>query len=84
MIEFEIYDGDDHYASVSGPLEQAWPEALNYASQCGGEPRIEVVTRTPVAACEVCSGRGRAAESFARCHPCRGTGVYPPLAEFTP
>lgn len=29
--------------------------------------------------CEVCLGRGRARESFERCAPCKGTGIYPPI-----
>lgn len=43
--EFEIYDGDEPYASAFGPRDEALREAINYALQCD-EPIVYEVVRT--------------------------------------
>lgn len=45
--EFQIYSGDEMYASTYGPREAAWAEAQNYANQIG-VARIEEITRRVV------------------------------------
>lgn len=45
--EFEVWEGDELYASASGPRAQAWAEVLRYADQCygGGVVRVFEVSR---------------------------------------
>lgn len=46
IAEFQVFDGDEFYAEAWGPREKAWGEAMHYAMQCNGNPRIEEITRT--------------------------------------
>jgi hypothetical protein len=40
--EFEVWEGDELYASASGPRAQAWDAALRYADQCYGGDIVRV------------------------------------------
>lgn len=40
--EFEVWEGDELYASASGPRDQAWAEVLRYADQCYGAGVVRV------------------------------------------
>lgn len=46
--EFEVWDGDELYASASGPRAQAWAEVLRYADQCYGNGIVRVFEVTRV------------------------------------
>lgn len=59
-VEFEVWQGDEMYASSFGPRDQALSEAMHYASQCacdGSSARVLEVTRTLIAQVgpELCS-----------------------------
>lgn len=47
QLALDIFDGDEHYASVSGPAPVAAREALAYASQCKA-PSVHRVVSEPV------------------------------------
>lgn len=40
--EFEVWEGDELFASTSGPRAQAWTELLRYADQCYGAGIVRV------------------------------------------
>jgi len=42
---FRVFDGDELYAECSGPRDEAWKEALRYASQCTAPKIDEVLIR---------------------------------------
>src|SRR5690606_26843565 len=52
VADFEIHAGGEYFASVGGPRERAWKEAMHYVSTLhpdDGEPEVFEVTRRKVA-----------------------------------
>ena len=52
VVDFEIHAGGEYFASVGGPRERAWKEAMHYVSSLrpdDGEPEVFEVTRRKVA-----------------------------------